>query len=67
MHSEPQISLQEIDPPLSFSGDAIIHRVCTDQFIRAKFSDKLALIKVEPARLRLHCRSNEDNRVVTQL
>jgi len=42
MHSDPQISLHEIAPPFNSSGGAMIHRYCTDQLIRARFSDKLA-------------------------
>jgi hypothetical protein len=40
MHRDPQISLQEIAPPFKSSGGAIIHRCCTDQFIRAELPDK---------------------------
>jgi len=41
MHSEPQISLQEIASLFNSSGGAKIHRCCTDHLIRARFSDKL--------------------------
>jgi uncharacterized protein (TIGR03067 family) len=44
MHSEPQISLHEIGPFRSSSADAMIHRLCTDQFIRAELSDKMQQI-----------------------
>jgi hypothetical protein len=44
MHSEPQISLHEIGPFPSSSADAMIHRLCTDQFIRAELSDKMQQI-----------------------
>jgi hypothetical protein len=30
MHGKPQISPHEIGPAFSFSGGAIIHRLCTD-------------------------------------
>ena len=41
MHSDPQISPQEIAPAFSDSRGAKIHRCCTDQFIRGKISDKM--------------------------
>ena len=41
MHAEPQISAHEMGPPSSCSGGAMIHRLCTDQFIRARFPDKM--------------------------
>ena len=40
MHSAPQMSLHEIGPPFSSSGDAIIHRLCTDHLIRCRIADK---------------------------
>ena len=39
MHAQPQISLQEIGPPLSSSGGRRIHRLGTDYFICRTFSD----------------------------
>ena len=44
MHGEPQISFHEIGPPFNSSGGTIIHRVCTDHFIRARVSDKMQRI-----------------------
>jgi len=43
MQGEPQISDHEIPDSsgFSFSGGAMIHRLSTDQFIRARFPDKL--------------------------
>src|SRR5438128_2400183 len=40
MHCAPQISLHEIGLPLSSSGGAMIHRLCTDHLNRCRFPDK---------------------------
>jgi hypothetical protein len=48
MHCDPQMSLQEIAPPFKSSRGAIIHRCCTDHFIRAELPDKT---------LRIHLRN----------
>ena len=47
MQGEPHISAHEIGPPFSSSGDAMIHRLCTDHFSCTGFSDKLAVSKTE--------------------
>jgi hypothetical protein len=41
MQADPQISVHAIDAPFSSSGGAMIHRVCTDQFIRRELPDKM--------------------------
>jgi hypothetical protein len=41
IHAEPQISFHEIGPPFNSSAGVMIHRLCTDQFIRAELSDKM--------------------------
>src|SRR5437667_537355 len=41
MHGDPQISVHEIGPLFSSSGGAIIHRLCTDHFIRGELPDKM--------------------------
>jgi len=37
MQGEPHISAHENGPPFSSSGDAMIHRLCTEQLIRENF------------------------------
>src|SRR5438132_6162079 len=41
MQGEPHISAHENGPPFSSSGDAMIHRLCTDQLIRGELPDKM--------------------------
>jgi len=52
MQGEPHISAHGIPEGSGFSssGGAMIHRLCTDHFSCTRFSDKLALSKIEPDR-----------------
>jgi len=52
MHADPQISLQGMVPPFNSSGGAMIHRLCTDHFIRGKVSDKIQCINTSGCDIR---------------